>query len=73
MMLLLQGDGMHLQQEFELLDSGGGWVARLVGLPDGTVKVEPDPYGLAGAWKREGLALSIVDATGRPVARFVSQ
>jgi hypothetical protein len=72
MMLLLQ-DGMHLQQEFELLDVGGGWVARVVGLPDGTVKVEPDLYGLTGSWKREKLALSIVDATGRPVARFVSQ
>lgn len=72
MMLLLQ-DGMHLQQEFELLDAGSGWVARVVGRPDGTVKVEPDPYGLSGSWRREEMALSIVDATGRPVARFVSQ
>jgi hypothetical protein len=73
MMLLLQGDGMHLRQEFDLLDAGGGWVARVVGQPDGTVKVEPDPYGLAGSWKREDSALSIVDAAGQPMARFVSQ
>ncbi len=72
MMLLLQGD-IHLQQEFELLDAGGGWVARVVGLPDGTVTVEPDPYGLSGSWKKEETTLGIVDAAGRSVARFVSQ
>ena len=72
MMLLLQ-DVRHLQQEFELLDAGGGLVSRVVGLPDGTVKVEPDPYGLTGSWKKDEMALGIVDATGTQVARFVSQ
>ncbi|OYY36792.1 glycosyltransferase family A protein [Reyranella sp.] len=73
MMFLLQDDGVHLQQAFELLDAGGSLVARVVGQPDGTVAVEPDPYGLAGSWKRDGLALLIVDAAGATVARFVSQ
>jgi len=72
MMLLLQDD-RHLRQEFELLDAGGGWVARVVGLPDGSVEVEPDPYGLSGTWKREETALCIVDAAQSTVARFVSQ
>ena len=72
MMLLLQDD-LHLQQEFELLDAGGAWVARVAGLTDGTVKVAPDPYGLTGSWKKEKQALSIVDPAGMPVARFVSQ
>ncbi len=71
-MLLLQ-DGGHLQQEFDLLDAGGGWVARVVGRPDGTVAVEPDPFGISGSWKREDTALGIVDASGATVARFVSQ
>src|SRR6266850_919968 len=73
MISLLQDGLLPLRQEFELLDSGGGWVARVVGLPDGTVKVEPDPFGLTGCWKREGLTLSIVDAMGTAVARFVSE
>jgi cellulose synthase/poly-beta-1,6-N-acetylglucosamine synthase-like glycosyltransferase len=73
MISLLQDGLLPLQQEFELLDAGGGWVARVVGLPDGTVKVEPDPFGLTGFWKREELAVSIVDAMGTPIARFVSE
>src|SRR5205807_9617750 len=72
-MISLLHDGLHLRQEFELLDAGGGWVARVVGLPDGTVKVEPDPFGLTGFWKPEELAVRIVDTTGTPVARFVSE
>ncbi|MCA0303886.1 MAG: glycosyltransferase family 2 protein [Proteobacteria bacterium] len=73
MMLLLQDDGAHLRQAFELLDAGGGFVARVVGRADGTVAVDPDPYGLAGSWKRDGEALLIVDPAGTTVARFVSQ
>ncbi len=66
-------DELSALQEFELLDAGGGWVARIRLLPDGTVTARPDPFGLTGFWKRHDQVLSIVDATGAVVARFDSE
>jgi cellulose synthase/poly-beta-1,6-N-acetylglucosamine synthase-like glycosyltransferase len=66
-------DESSLQQEFELLDAGGGWVSRVSALPDGTVRFEPDPFGLTGFWQRRDGTLSVVDAAGATLARFVSQ
>jgi glycosyltransferase involved in cell wall biosynthesis len=63
----------HPPQECELLDAGGGWVARLEMLPNGTVKARPDPFGLHVFWKRQNETLSIVDVMGEPVAHFGSE
>ena len=57
----------------DLLDAGGSWVARVELLPDGTVEIRPDSFGLMGFWKRQDHTLSIVDAMGEPVARFDSE
>ena len=63
-------DALHGAQECELLDAGGGWVARIELLPDGTVTARPDPFGLTGSWTRRDQVLSIAGASGGVVARF---
>src|SRR5258708_30447369 len=66
-------DKWHFPQQCGLLDAGGRWVARVEFLPDGTVEVRPDSFGLKGFWKRQDQTLSIVDAVGESVARFDSE
>lgn len=66
-------DEIHAVQACELLDAGGGWVARIHLHPDGTVTAEPDPLGLAGSWTRGEQVLTIADAAGEVVARFDSE
>ncbi len=72
-MINLLRDEWNFPQQCDLLDAGGSWVARVELLPDGTVEIRPDPFGLTGFWKRQDHTLSIVDAKGEPVARFDSE
>lgn len=72
-MINLLRDNLDFAQQCELIDAGGGWVARVELLPDGTVKAEPDHFGITGRWTRHDQTLSIVNAQGELVARFDSE
>src|SRR5580704_1798101 len=72
-MINLLRDEWNFPQQCDLLDAGGSWVARVELLPDGTVEIRPDSFGLTGFWKRQDHTLSIVDAMGESVARFDSE
>jgi len=72
MMHLLRG-AWSPPQDYELLDAGGSWVARIELLVDGTVMSRPDPFRLAGFWKREDRGLTIRAPGGEVLARFASE
>jgi hypothetical protein len=72
-MINLLRDELHAPQECELLDAGGGWVARIELSPDGTVRARPDTFGLTGSWTRRDQIVTIVGASGDAIARFDSE
>lgn len=72
-MSFLREPKIHSKREFVLTDVAGSFVGRAGVSPQGSTWFDPDPYRLAGSWRREGQVLELLDRRGALRARFAGE